>query len=85
MQKNRFKKIFSLLFVGVLAVLIVRGVSWATYARSPLPEAIAAVQSDDLVAVTDSPWLIFTPAQVAPKRDSFFTPAGALIRADIQP
>ena len=78
MKKNRLKKIFSLLFVSALAVFIVSGASWATYARPPLPEAVAATQSDDLVAVTDSPWLTFTPMQTAPETGFIFYPGGRI-------
>ncbi len=41
------------------------GMQWATYARPPLPEAVAATRSDGLVTVTDTPWLTFTPVQAA--------------------
>lgn len=50
-----------LVLAGVLAGLLFWGISWATYARPPLPEAQAALESDDLVAVTEEPWLTFTP------------------------
>ena len=47
----------SIILIGGLAW----GISWATYARPPLPEALAALESDDLVSVTEEPWLTFTP------------------------
>lgn len=78
MQKKQLKKIFSLMFVSALTVFMVRGISWATYARPPLPEAVAAAQSDDLVAVTDSPWLTFTPAQTVPETGFVFYPGGRI-------
>ena len=49
----------------ILAIIItgflIWGVSWATYARPPLPESLGALESDEIVAVTDEPWLTFTP------------------------
>ncbi len=49
----------------VLTGFLVWGAQRATYARPPLPEAIEALRSDDLVTVTDTPWLTFTPVQTA--------------------
>jgi len=45
----------------ILAGLLIWGFSWATYARPPLPEALAALESDDLAVVSLEPWLIFDP------------------------
>ncbi len=45
----------------ILAGLLIWGVSWATYARPPLPEALVALESNDLVKVELEPWLTFSP------------------------
>ena len=41
--------------------LLIWGISWATYARPPLPEAVQALESDDQVIVIQEPWLTFAP------------------------
>ena len=46
----------------ILAGTLIWGISWATYARPPLPEALDALESDDLVEISQDPWLIFTPS-----------------------
>lgn len=56
-----FKRIIWLSISIVLAGLLIWGVSWATYARPPLPQALAALESDALVTVVENPWLTFTP------------------------
>mgnify|MGYP001823018719 FL=1 len=46
-----------------LLVAGVAGYVWLTDLPDPMPEAVAATSSDDLVTVTDDPWLTFTPAE----------------------
>ena len=61
-SKSTSRKRWILLVLAViLAGLLIWGISWATYARPPLPEAQAALISDEFVAVTEEPWLTFTP------------------------
>ena len=49
--------------VGIAAIgLLVWGVRWATFARPPLPEAVAALASDGNVTVATDRRLTFTPA-----------------------
>lgn len=54
------------------------GIRWATFARQPLPEAIEALQDDDLVEVRSDPWLTFTPTQVTPSTGFVFYPGGRI-------
>ncbi len=49
----------------------------ATYARPPLPEALFALESDDLVAVSYDPWLTFTPTGES-KAGLIFYPGGRI-------
>ncbi len=72
------KKIVLSLIGIVLAGVLVWGVQWATYARPPLPEAVKALQSDDLVAVTDTPWLTFIPQQNLQETGFIFYPGGRI-------
>jgi len=49
--------------VLILVCISIWGIQWATNARPPLPEAIEALESDDLVTIAHEPWLTFTPAE----------------------
>lgn len=68
----------------ILAVLVVAmgisfwGIRWAAFARQPTPEAAAALESNDLVKVTQEPWLVFLPAQVSPRVGFIFYPGGRI-------
>jgi len=55
------KKLWVLVVILMLGFMV-WGLLWATYARPPLPEALAALESDALVTVSSTPWLRFTPA-----------------------
>ena len=62
---------------GVLLVLLlaVGGfVLWAAQAAAPMPEALAALQSDARVTVQDRPWWIFQPTGAAPTTGLIFYP-----------
>lgn len=70
-----FKRV--LLILLVLLVLAAAGFTiWAYTPLGPMPEAIAALQSDDAVRVTTSPWLTFTPAGAQPTTGFIFYPGG---------
>ncbi len=45
-------------------------------ASSPMPEALAALESDELVTVETEPWLIFTPTESTPTTGFIFYPGG---------
>ena len=78
MLKTSYKKIVWGLIGIALAGFCIWGVQWATYTRPPLPEAVEALRSDDLVTVTDTPWLTFTPAQNSPDTGFIFYPGGRI-------
>jgi dienelactone hydrolase len=82
MKKNNktfpTKKILRVILVIALAVILIWGIQWATYARPPLPEAVAALESNDLVAVTQDPWLTFSPTQDTPTAGFIFYPGGRI-------
>jgi len=54
------------------------GLRWASYARPPLPEAMEALESDDLVVVTKEPWLTFSPTKSTQKSGFIFYPGGRI-------
>ena len=64
-------------FVGIILLgFSVWGIQWATFARPPLPEAVAALESDEHVTVSTAPWLTFTPAQILSDTGLIFYPGG---------
>jgi len=78
-QKRSNKKRWLLIAILLVFVgLLLWGINWATYARPPLPEAVAALESDELVEVTQDPWLTFSPAQTAPETGFIFYPGGRI-------
>ena len=80
-MKKRTKKSKILTgFLIVLAVFLIGasfwGLQWATYARPPLPEAMEALESDELVTVSQEPWLMFSPVHTTPQTGFIFYPGG---------
>jgi dienelactone hydrolase len=63
-------------FVVILIGALFWGISWATFARPPLPEAVEALGSDDQVNVTQEPWLTFSPTSDLSKTGFIFYPGG---------
>jgi len=57
------KKMFWGFIIIVLVGVLIWGIQWATYARPPLPEAIEALESNNLVEITQDPWLTFSPVK----------------------
>jgi len=64
--------------VGVVLVAVGFGVQWLTYERQPLLDAVAALDSDDMVTVTREPWLTFSPNDTAPTTGFIFYPGGRI-------
>lgn len=78
MKNISWKKLVLVLTGIALFGLLAWGIQWATYARPPLPEALAAAQSDARVRVSNSPWLTFTPTQRPPTTGFIFYPGGRI-------
>ena len=74
---RRFWWLFAIFSIAIIAVAI-WGIQWATYARPPLPEAVEALESDDLVQVTNDTWLTFAPKQSSPISGFVFYPGGRI-------
>ncbi|MCP4140800.1 MAG: alpha/beta hydrolase [Chloroflexi bacterium] len=66
------------LIVALIIWAFIWGIQWATFARPPLPEAVAALESDDLVEVSKEPWLNFSPVEEAPTTGFIFYPGGRI-------
>ena len=78
MKNNAKKKLIWGVILFALAGVIIWGVNWATYARPPLPEAEAALISDEIVDVTQAPWLTFSPSEDTTKTGFIFYPGGRI-------
>jgi hypothetical protein len=72
---TRLKLIPFILLVAVIAALAGFSV-WAYTPPAPMPEALAALQSDQSVAVRQSQWITFMPAQSQPTAGLIFYPGG---------
>lgn len=72
------RKLLRVLLVIVGALVVVSGafVIWGETPARPMPEALAALQSDTQVTVTTGKWLVFTPAASQPTTAFIFYPGG---------
>ncbi len=75
-KKSRILKWSLRVLVVVIIGALIWGIQWATFARPPLPEAIDALESDDLVTVMQEPWLTFSPTQNMSNTGFIFYPGG---------
>lgn len=73
--KRSLRYIWIALVLALIAGLA-WGYSWASYARPPLDDALAALESGPTVQVASDPWLIFTPAEGEPTTGLIFYPGG---------
>ncbi len=77
-KKSQIIKWLLIVFGVIIILALFFGIQWATYARPPLPEAIAALESDEMVMVTQESWLIFSPTQTSPTTGLIFYPGGRI-------
>lgn len=74
----RNKKIWMFILLVAVVVLAFFGANYLRYERQPLLQASAALESDETVSVTRSPWLTFTPVNTAPATGFIFYPGGRI-------
>lgn len=67
-----FLAILGLLIAGALAGFVI----WGETPAQPMPEALAALQSDAQVTITTGKWLVFTPVRVQPDTGLILYPGG---------
>ncbi len=72
---RKLKRWLGLLFL-LLLMALVGFVVWASMPSSPMPEALAALQSDAQVGVEVKPWLIFSPLDGEPDAGLILYPGG---------
>lgn len=78
------------LFIIVpLVIVLVAGAGFVIWAGTPsgetMPEALDALESDDVVAVDTSRWLVFTPADSEPTTGFIFYPGGRVLAQSYAP
>jgi len=66
----------ALLVVSLIIVAVVGFVLWGVTPARPMPEALAALQSDAQVTVTQGQWLSFSPATSQPTTGLIIYPGG---------
>jgi len=71
-----FKKFWWILLLAVPLLALAGFVIWASGASAPMPEALAALQSDGQVTVQNSQWLIFRPVATPSTAGLIFYPGG---------
>lgn len=72
-------RIFKRFLLAVLIIVLVAVAGFAIWGYTPpqpMPEALAALQSDAQVTVATSPWLTFTPTGTPPTTGLIFYPGG---------
>jgi hypothetical protein len=73
---NWLKKRWWLVLLGILSAVIIGFIAWALIIPAPMPEALAALQSDNQVAVSTEPWIVFEPTQQVPSTGFIIYPGG---------
>jgi len=70
------KKRWWLVLIGILFAAVIGFVAWGLIIPAPMPEALAALQSDAQVNITTEPWLVFQSSQNVPTTGLIFYPGG---------
>jgi len=60
---NRLKRHRRAIGLALILLAVFAAVAWTTLTYPPLPEALAALQSDAQVSVQAGPWWVFRPAE----------------------
>jgi predicted esterase len=64
------------LLPAILVLVLAAFLIWASTPAGPMPEALAALESDDQVLVETEPWLVFRPAGARPTAGLVLYPGG---------
>jgi Alpha/beta hydrolase family len=73
---NWLKKHWWLILVIIPIVAAISFIAWGSIIPAPMPEALAAMQSDTQVSVTNESWLVFQPNGQNPTSGLIFYPGG---------
>jgi predicted esterase len=78
-MKKKTSRKWIIVFISIFLIALSIGLlQWATFTRAPLPEAVAALKSDQFVMVTQEPWLTFIPINTTPQTGFIFYPGGRI-------
>jgi dienelactone hydrolase len=69
-------RIFLIALVVIVLLAVAGFVIWAETPLGPMPEAVAALESNGRVAVQTEPWLTFTPLDAPPTEGIIIYPGG---------
>ena len=70
------KKRWWVLIIGILFAAVIGFVAWGLMIPEPMPEALAAMQTDSQVTVTTDPWIVFEPTDQTPTTGLIIYPGG---------
>ena len=84
-RRSRRLWIAGLILLGIVLIGVLGFIAWANATPPPMPEALAALESDAEVAVTVDDWLIFAPAGGTPTSGFIFYPGGRVDPASYAP
>jgi pimeloyl-ACP methyl ester carboxylesterase len=70
------KRKWFLEIIVLLALLVAGFAVWGETPSGPVPEALAALNTDDQVRVSSEEWLVFMPASASPRTGFIFYPGG---------
>jgi pimeloyl-ACP methyl ester carboxylesterase len=70
------KKHWWVIIVGILLVAVIGFIAWGLIIPKPMPEALAAMQTDSQVTVTTEPWHVFQPTDQIPTTGLIIYPGG---------
>lgn len=73
---NKFAKIAVFSLLALLLLGLAGFVIWAANPLGPMPEALAALESDDQIEVISDDWLTFEPRGTTPSIGLIFYPGG---------
>ena len=70
------KKRWWVVIIGVVLLAVIGFIAWGMIVPEPMPEALAAMQSDSQVNVTTDPWITFQPADQTATTGLIIYPGG---------
>ncbi len=70
------KKYWWVAILGILLLAVIGFIAWGLVIPKPMPEALAAMQSDSQVTVTTDPWIVFQPIEQTPTTGLIIYPGG---------
>jgi hypothetical protein len=70
------KKRWWVIFIGIVLLAVIGFIAWGMIIPKPMPEALAAMQSDSQVIITTDPWITFQPAEQTATTGLIIYPGG---------